>query len=159
MVLGDPNCTYNFTWNVTTIESSKEEKVIGIAIDDKLTFTSHLGNIIKKANQKLHALSRVKFCMGSEQNKLIMSSFIKSQFSYCPLIWMFCSRTSMNKLNNIHEKCLRLLTNDHDSNFNGQLESFHELSICKTCINFLMIEVFKCLHGLSHKLMTDIFTL
>ena len=72
---------------------------------------------------------------------------------------MFCSRTSMNKLNNIHEKCLRLLKNDHDLNFNGRLESSHELSIYKTCINYLMIEVYKYFHGLSHKLMTDIFTL
>ena len=68
------------------MENSKEDKVLGTTIDDKLTFTSHLGNIIKKANQKLHALSRVK-C--SEQNKLIISSFIKSQFSYCPLTGSF----------------------------------------------------------------------
>ena len=97
------------------------------------------GNIIKKANQNLHALSRVKCYMGSEQNKLIMSSFTKSQISYCPLIWMFCSITSMNKLNNIHGKCLRLVTNDYDSNFNELLESSHELTVLKTCINYLMI--------------------
>ena len=128
MVLGDSNCTCNFTCNDTTIESSKEEKVLGITIDDKLTFTSHLGNIIKKVNQKLHALSRVKCYTGFEQNKLIMPSFIKSQFSCWSLIWMSCSRTSMNKLNNIHEK---LPTNDYDSNFNELLESSHELSIHK----------------------------
>ena len=81
MVLGDSNCTCNFTRSGTTIESSKKEKVLGIAIDDKLTFTSHLGNIVKKANQKLHALSRVKCHMGFEQNKLRMSSFIKSQLA------------------------------------------------------------------------------
>ena len=97
--------------------------------------------------------------MGSEQNKSIISSFIKSQFSYCPLIWMFCSRNSMNKLNNIREKCLRLITNDYESSFNELLESIHELSIHKTCINYLMIEVYKYLHGLSPKLMTYIFTL
>ena len=44
---------------------------------------SHHGNIIKKATKKIHALSRViKYYLGFEQNKLIMSSFIKSQFSY-----------------------------------------------------------------------------
>ena len=88
-----------------------------------------------------------------------MSFFIKSQFSYCPLIWMFCSRTSMNKLNHIHKKCLHLVTNDYDSNVNELLESSHELSIHKTSINYLMMEVYKYLHGLSPKLMTDIFTL
>ena len=159
MVLGDANCTCNFTCYGTAIETSKEEKVLDITIDDKLTFRSHLGNIIKKANQKLHVLSRVKCYMGFEPNKLIMSSFIKSQFNYCPLIWIFCSRTSMNKLNNIHEKRIRLVTNDYDSNFNELLESSHELLIHKTCINYLMIEVYKYLHGLSPELMTDIFTL
>ena len=88
-----------------------------------------------------------------------MLFFIKSQFSYCPLIWMFCSRTSMNKLNNIHKNCLRLVTSGYDSNFNELLESSHELSIHKTSINYLMMEVYKYLHGLSPKLMTDIFTL
>ena len=83
-----------------------------------------------------------------------MLSFIKSQFSYCPLI---CSRTFLNKLNNVHEKCPHLVTNDYDSNFNELLESFHELSIHKTCISYLMIEVCKYLHGLSPELMTDIF--
>ena len=72
---------------------------------------------------------------------------------------MFCSRTSMNKLNNIHEKCLRLVINDYDSNFNELLESSHELSIHKTCINYTMIEACKYLPGLSPKLMTDIFIL
>ena len=114
MVLGDSNCTCNFTCNGTTIERSKEEKVLGIMIDDKLTFTSHLGNTSKKANKKLHALNRLTCYTGFEQKKIIMSSFIKPQFSYCPLLWMFYSRTSINKLNDIHEKCLRLVTNDYD---------------------------------------------
>ena len=44
MVLGGSNCTFIFTRNGTTIESSKEEKVLDITIIDKLTSTSHLGN-------------------------------------------------------------------------------------------------------------------
>ena len=60
MVLSDSNCSYNFTCSGVTIENSKEEKVLGITINDKLTFTSQPGNIFKKAHQKLHALSRVK---------------------------------------------------------------------------------------------------
>ena len=72
---------------------------------------------------------------------------------------MFCSRTSINKLNDIHENCLCFVTNDYDSSFNELLKSYHEISVHKTCINYLMIEVYKYLHGLSPELMTDIFTL
>ena len=65
----------------------------------------------------------------------------------------------MNKLNDINENCLCLVTNDYDSNFNELLVSSHEISIHKTCINYLMIEVYKYLHGLTLELITDIFHL
>ena len=90
---------------------------------------------------------------------IVLMEQVKSQISYCPLMWTFCSGTSMNKLSNNHKNCPRLITNDYDSHFNELLESSHELSIHKTCINYLMIEVYKYLHGRSPELMTDIFTL
>ena len=93
--------------------------------------------------------------MGYEQNRL-MSSFIKSHFSYCQLIWTICSRTFIKELNNIQEKCLRLTTNGYASTFNELLKSSHELSIHKTCINYFMIEPCKYLHGLSLELVTNI---
>ena len=86
-------------------------------------------------------------------------SFWKSQSSCYPVMWMFSSRTSRNKLNDIPEYCLCLVTSNCDSNCNELLESSHEISIHKTCINYLMIEVFKYLHGLSPELMTHIFPL
>ena len=58
MALVDSNCTCNFARNGTTIECSKEEKVLDVTIDDKLTFTPHLGNIIKKSNQKLPSYTK-----------------------------------------------------------------------------------------------------
>ena len=92
-----------------------KQEVLGVTvtIDDKLSLTPRLGNIIKKRNQKLHALSRVKHYMGFEQNKFIISYFIKFQFSYCPLVWIFGSRTTMN-----NDKGLRLITNNWLKNFN-----------------------------------------
>ena len=63
MVLGNPNYNCSLTCDGTTVECRKEENVLGVIIDDKLTFASHLGNVIKKANQKLHVLSRVKRLM------------------------------------------------------------------------------------------------
>ena len=67
MVLGDSNCTFNFICNGRAIESSKEEKVLDITIDDELTFTSHLQSITKEANLKLYALRRVKCYVGFDR--------------------------------------------------------------------------------------------
>ena len=38
-----------------------------------------------------------------------MKTFVTSQFSYCPLTWMFHSRNVNNKTNRIHDRALRLV--------------------------------------------------
>ena len=57
----------------------------------KSIITKHLININKNDNIKFNALTRVQKYMATDQKKLIFSLFIKLQFPYCPLIWMFCT--------------------------------------------------------------------
>ena len=64
----------------------------------------------------------------------------------------------MNKLNKFHEKCLLFITNHSDSSFKELLELPDELSIHKTCISYLMIEIYKNIQRLSSELMTVVFT-
>ena len=53
------------------------------------------------------------------QNKLkiILKAFITSKFGYCPLVWMFHSRKSNNRVNKIYERALRLVYKDNVSSF------------------------------------------
>ena len=53
--------------------------------------------------------------MNVSKKRIIMKSFIESQFGYCPLIWMFHSRGLNNKINRIHERALRIAYNDTSS--------------------------------------------
>ena len=57
----------NFVSNNVIIENSEEEKVLGITIDSKLDFSTHLTNITKKTNIKLNALTGVQKYMTPEK--------------------------------------------------------------------------------------------
>ena len=102
------------------IDSSKTEVLLGITIDHKLKFDDHVNQFCKKASLKLNALARIALFMNVSKKRIIMKSFIESQFGYCPLIWMFHSRGLNNKinriherpLNRIHERALRITYND-----------------------------------------------
>ena len=65
--------------------------------------------MFKKAGRKLSVLSRLSSYMAVKQKRILMKSFIESQFGYCPLVWMFYSRGINNKINNLHE--LKPMTN------------------------------------------------
>ena len=71
--------------------------------------------------------------------KIIFSSFIQSQFTYCPLIWMFCTKSSLCRINNIHEQCLRLIQQNYRSESERLLENANERSVNKNALNFFWL--------------------
>ena len=83
---GFQDAQHYFSYDNITIKNVSEEKILDITINNKLTFKSHLKNICKKANQKLNAPARITKITSPFQRKTLLNSFIKSQFSYCPLI-------------------------------------------------------------------------
>ena len=116
-------------------------------------------NICKTANKKLNVLSRINHYMKQNQKEILLSSFIISHFSYCPLIWMFCSKKSTKKINAVHERSLRITLKDCESPYTLLLEEAHQITFHQRCMNSLMIEVYKYLNGHSPDIMNDIFKL
>ena len=72
-----------------------------------------------------------------------MNAFFMSQFNYCPLIWICHSRENNNKINRLHERCLRIIYNDLQSSFNALLRKDGSVSIHERNIKFLATEMFK----------------
>ena len=99
-------------FNNLTIKSSEEVEILGIKIDNNLNFNNHINLISRKAGQKLSALLRISSNLNMKQKKLLYKSIIKSQFNYCPLVWIFCSRQSNNLINKTHEPSLRISNKD-----------------------------------------------
>ena len=109
--------------------SEKEQVLLGITIDSNLTFENHINNICKRASQKLNALARVVPYMNIQKRRIIMKSFLTSQFGYCPLIWMFHSRRLNNKINSIHERALWITYQDYMSTFQELLNKGKSVSM------------------------------
>ena len=106
----DDNEVLNF--NNLTIKNSKEVEILGIKVDNNLNFNNHIKSISRKGGQKLSARLRISLDLNMKQTKIFYKSMIKSQFNYCPLVWMFCSRQSNNLINKIHEWSLRISHKD-----------------------------------------------
>ena len=90
---------------------------------------------------------------------VVSNSFISGQFNYCSLIWMFSSIRSYGKINKRHERSLRLCHNDYTSSYDELLSKQDLVNIHVRNIQQLMIEIFKCLKGISPPIMNDIFRL
>ena len=132
-----------------SIYNSTEAKLLGVTFDSALKFDAHVSKRCKKANQKLHALLRVSMYMNYEKRRIIMKSFITSQFGYRPLVWMFHSRGSNDRINKIHERVLRSVYNDFSSTFEELLIKDKSVSIHHRNLQILATEIFKAVNDLS----------
>ena len=149
----------NFSHGSTTLKNVKEAKVLGVLIDNRLSFKNHIKNLCKTVSNKLNCLARLAKTLTKNQRVLLFNSFIKGQFNYCPLIWMFCSRRSHNSIDKLYERALRLAYDDFTTPSKNLYETYKVHSIHHTNIQILMIEVYKILNNLSPPLISDMFTL
>ena len=130
------------------LSNEQQVKLLGVTIDYKLNFNDHVSKLCKKASTKLHALARVSKYIPMNKLRIIMKAFIESQFGYCPLIWMFHSRTLNNRINKIHERALRLVYNDNTSTFSELLTKDGSFRIHHRNIKKLAIEMYKLKHNI-----------
>ena len=132
-------------------------KLIGITIDNNLNFKEHVTKICKKANQKLHALARIAKYLNTDKLKIIMKSFIESQFNYCPLVWMFHSRMLNNKINKLQERALKIASKNSNLTFQKLLNLDNSYTIYHRNLQKLATEMFKIKNNISPTLMQELF--
>ena len=141
-----------------SINSESSVKVLGVIIDNRLTFTEHISRCCKKAARQLNALSRIAKYLDMKSKKLIFNSFIMSNFNYCPLVWHFCGKGNNDKLEQIQERSLRTLLSYTRSDYESLLDTFGTIPLLTSRLKYMTLEAVRsvrqenaaCLHDMFH---------
>ena len=99
------------------VNNSKGEKILGVTVDNRLTFSSHIRELCKKLLRKHRLCQEYQTNLVILKRKLLFNAVVKSQFNNYLLVWMFFSRTLNNMINKVHEKTLRVTVGDDLSDF------------------------------------------
>ena len=97
------------------IKTSSSLKLLGVHVDDKLNFNLHITKICRSAANQLHALIRLRMFLNFEEKKTLINSYFYSNFNYCPLVWIFSSAKSLNKVESLLKRALSFLYEDYVS--------------------------------------------
>ena len=135
--------------NSTMIKSVKSVKLLGVIIDDILSFKGHVSKMCSKAKNSYSALRRIKYFTFNENMSLLINSSFTSNFNYCPLIWMFCGKLPNQEIENIHRKALKLVSNNTNATYEELLLENGSISIHKRNLQLLMIEIYSCYNKMN----------
>ena len=109
------------------VKTSSSVKLLGVHIDDKLNFNLHITKTCRSAANQLHALIRLRMFLNFEEKKTLINSYFYSSFNYCPLVWMFSSAKSLNKVESLQKRALRFLYEDYVSSYEELLQKAGKL--------------------------------
>ena len=107
----------------------------------------------------MSALLRAGNWLNHFQKTTLINSFLFSQFNYCPLVWMFCSKEANNQKEKLHKRALQVIHDDFSSSYDDLRMKDNSATIQLRNLQFLMTEIFKTIHNGNPPFMKEIFVI
>ena len=137
----------------TTMQCCKSKKSIG----KKLKSGEHIENIYRKASRKLNAFARLTNYAELPKRCILMNVFLRAQFNDCSVVWVFHTRSQRNKVNRLHERCLKIIYNDKHSRFEKLLVTDNSVCIHHNNIHIPATKMCSSPNGMSLEIMNETF--
>ena len=133
--------------NGLKLKNCEKVRLLGVTIDNKLTFSSHISEICATANNKLRALIRIRNFIDEKQCLYLINAYVTSYFQYCNAIWMFCNKKDNNKIETIHKRSLRCIYNDQNKSYEELLKINDTPTIHVKNLQSLMVIIYQTLNN------------
>ena len=132
-------------------------KLLGIFIDNKLNFDHHIRMICAKASRQINAILRIGKYLDISSKLNLYNAFVVSNFSFCSIVWNFCTKHSIFKIEKVNKRALRAVFNDYTSSYSDLLKKVNRPCMYVLRMRKIAIEVYRCTHELNPSFMHSIF--
>lgn len=136
-----------------------ETNFLGIILDDKLTWKSHIDHICKKVSRTIGLLTKARKSIGTNSLVVLYNAIIKPYFTYCNIIWGNTYKSYLEKLVKLQKKILRLITfSEYNSPTGPLFEKIKVMTLDEMYLYSCGIHIFKIVNQLSPQLLWNKFT-
>ncbi|PFX24043.1 Nephrocystin-4 [Stylophora pistillata] len=140
-------------------ETRSATKSLGVIIDDKLDWHSHIEKLTKKIASGIGALKRIRRLIPASTLHLIYQALVKPHFDYCDIVWGSCGKTLRDKLQKLQNRAARVLTfSNYDADATELLEFLGWKNLARQQEIHKATMMFRCLHGLAPRYLYSKFT-
>ena len=95
--------------------------------------------------------------MTVDKARILANASINSQFNYAPLIWMFASKTAINKILKIHYRTLQVVYSEYQKSYEELLQINKDISVHQKHLRILVVKVYKSIMHFNPEFMWHCF--
>ena len=121
LVLGNTAHDFDIKCKEKSIPVFSEIQLLGVTLDNKLKFDSHIASICRKVGRQVNALNRLKNVLPCKTKEALYRAFILPHFDYCSQIWHHCRARNTRKLERVNERALRFVYKDKNNSYDRLL--------------------------------------
>ena len=95
--------TQNFRLTVenSSIQPSKEVKILGVTVDAVLSWEGHVMQVVRKCNTILFSLYRFRHYFTDDALKILVQAYVFPHILYCLCVWGGAAKGQMHKIQKI----------------------------------------------------------
>jgi hypothetical protein len=120
--------------NNQIIDEVNDHKVLGVTVDNNLSWSEHVSVLSKNISQKVYQLSKIKHYLDLHSRKLFFLAYIQSSIDYASTIWGSASAKTIKPLLSLHKRALKFVLNKTNSLTNVDYKQSNILPLDKRLV-------------------------
>eukprot|EP00745_Piridium_sociabile_P034328 TRINITY_DN58_c0_g2_i8.p1 TRINITY_DN58_c0_g2~~TRINITY_DN58_c0_g2_i8.p1 ORF type:complete len:234 (+),score=14.11 TRINITY_DN58_c0_g2_i8:324-1025(+) len=120
--------------NNQIIDEVNDHKVLGVTVDNNLSWSEHVSVLSKNISQKVYQLSKIKHYLDLHSRKLFFLAYIQSSIDYASTIWGSASANTIKPLLSLHKRALKFVLNKTTSLTNVDYKQSNILPLDKRLV-------------------------
>ena len=107
--LNNKNTEHPVVVNNIPVSRTDTHKCLGVQVDEKLIWHSHIDMICKKAGASIGAMRRIKPFVPVDTLEKVYKSLVQPYFEYCSPLWDNCGKLLKDKLERFQSRATSLV--------------------------------------------------
>ena len=138
------------------LEQVSSIKLLGVYIDNNLTWSSQVQYLVNKLSSKVGVMCRLSKVLSKELLNIVYLTIFQPHIDYCLTLWGSCPTSYLSSLQRLQNRAARCITQNYDWSIRG-LDLVHEIKWFNVKQHLLGTLMFKITNGLAPKYLCDSF--
>ena len=145
--------------NGSKLDICTNTKVLGVHIDQTLSFKNHIDQLTKRVSPKIAVIHRLRPILSSDILNIIYQTTVQPIFDYCLSVWGTSSKQNINNTQKLQNRAVRAVTGnfDYKSSVSSMIKQQNWMNIKERTEYFTAILMYKCLNDLAPTYLSNKF--
>ena len=146
-------------YNNETLSMITNDKILGVYVDNNLTWSEHIKHLSRKIASGIWLLSKIKKFLSQAHRVQFYKSYIQPHIDFCNIVWGSSSESNKLKIFKLQKRACRIILDYNVDDINEAMKTLKIMSVYDRLYLRKAKFMFKIYNNLTPQYITDHFTL